>query len=110
MDTRRKLNRNVTWAICRSLNSHSDLRSKQYWESLVGFTLNQLIAHLESLFRPGMTWENRKEWHIDHIKPLALFDFETPKDTQFKEAWALKNLQPLWAKDNLSKGAKYSES
>lgn len=64
--------------------------------------------HLERQFLPGMTWENhgRFGWHIDHIIPLSAFNFETPDHIDFKRAWALSNLQPLWWQDNLKKRAK----
>lgn len=68
----------------------------------LGCTVEELMVHLEKQFQPGMTWENRGEWHIDHIKPLASFDLTD--EVQFKEACNYTNLQPLWAKDNLSKG------
>ena len=45
----------------------------------------------------------RKE-HIDHIVPKSHFRYEKPEDLQFKECWALHNLQPMWAKENLVKG------
>jgi 5-methylcytosine-specific restriction endonuclease McrA len=53
-----------------------------------------------------MTWDNyaHDTWHIDHIVPLSSFLFDTPDDPGFKSAWALANLQPLWAKENMSKG------
>lgn len=73
------------------------------WEALVGYTLADLMAHLESRFQPGMTFENYGEWHIDHITPKAAFNYETPDDIDFKRCWALSNLQPLWALDNMSK-------
>jgi len=64
------------------------------------------MAHLESKFLPGMTWNNRGDWHIDHVRPLASFSFETAQCPDFKAAWSLSNLQPLWALDNIRKGAK----
>lgn len=75
---------------------------------LLGYSLNQLMRHLEKRFQPNMTWENYGDegWHIDHKIPLSAHNYETPDDIDFKRAWALKNLQPMWAPENLSKGAK----
>lgn len=74
--------------------------------SLLGYTREELMSHLESQFSAGMTWENYGDWHIDHIVPIAAHDYETPDDIDFKRAWSLSNLQPLWATDNLKKSAK----
>lgn len=76
------------------------------WESLVGYTLADLRAHLERQFVKGMGWHNMSEWHIDHIVPVASFDITGPDCAQLVRAWALTNLRPLWAKDNLRKGAR----
>ena len=59
--------------------------------------------YIESLFQPGMTWENygRRGWHLDHIIPLTHFDLTIRK--QFLRACHYANLQPLWAKDNIKK-------
>lgn len=65
------------------------------------------MKHLEKQFTQGMTWENYGEWHVDHKKPMALFEFTSTDDEEFKECWKLDNLQPLWEKDNLSKGPRY---
>jgi len=72
----------------------------------LGCTVEELKLHLESRFQEGMTWDNHglHGWHIDHIKPLASFDLTDIE--QFKQACHYSNLQPLWATDNLSKGAK----
>ena len=51
-----------------------------------------------------MTWDNHGKWHIDHIKPCASFDLLHKK--QQRKCFYYKNLQPLWAQENLSKGAK----
>ena len=79
------------------------------WEAILGYSLDVLISHLERLFLPGMTWENYGEWHVDHIIPKAAFNYETDGDIDFHRCWALENLQPLWAFDNISKGAKLTE-
>lgn len=73
--------------------------------ALVGYTSEDLMAHMETLFTEGMSWDNHGDWHIDHIKPIAAFKAEGVTDLRIINA--LPNLQPLWAKDNLSKGAKF---
>lgn len=71
---------------------------------ILGYSANELKTHLESLFKEGMTWYNYGEWHIDHIRPVSKFD----KNADVKEVNALENLQPLWAKENLSKYNHYN--
>jgi hypothetical protein len=71
---------------------------------LVGCTTENVMKHLESKFTEGMTWENYGQWHIDHIKPCASFNLEDVEEQ--KKCFHWTNLQPLWAKDNLVKGAK----
>lgn len=87
-----------------------DLRTKKggrQWESLVGYTVAELMRHLEARFAPGMGWHNLSKWHVDHVRPLASFSFSSVDDPEFRAAWALTNLQPLWAEDNLRKGSRY---
>jgi len=71
------------------------------WEKIVGYTLSDIMIHLESLFLDGMSWDNYGKWHIDHIIPRYTFTID-----QIKECWALSNLQPLWAEDNMHKHKK----
>lgn len=73
------------------------------WEALVGYTKDDLVAHLERQFLPGMSWDRREDFHIDHIIPLASFKFTTADDPEFRAAWALSNLRPLWAIENITK-------
>ena len=74
--------------------------------ALLGCSIEFLWTHLESQFQPGMTRENRGEWHIDHIKPVDAFDLSDPN--QQRECFNYTNLQPLWAVDNWKKGNKYA--
>lgn len=73
--------------------------------SLIGCSMQDLRSYLESKFQIGMSWNNHGEWHIDHVKPLSAFDLTDA--TQLKAACHYTNLQPLWASDNLKKGASY---
>lgn len=90
------------------------IRSKSNGKKLYSTTLEMgcsslfLMDYLENLFTDGMSWENYGEWHIDHIVPLSKFDLTI--EEEFKKAVHYTNLQPLWAKDNMSKGKKdYTE-
>lgn len=77
------------------------------WQTIVGYTTADLMAHLERQFVNGMTWDNYgTHWHVDHIIPVASFKYESVDDEGFKACWAISNLRPLCAKENLSKRAK----
>lgn len=73
--------------------------------SRLGYTSAQLVGHLEARFSPGMAWGNYGDWHVDHRRPCASFDMTDPE--QFADCWELSNLQPLWAADNIRKGARH---
>lgn len=68
---------------------------------LTGCSMRALRLHLESLFKPGMTWGNYGEWHVDHKKPCVSFDMSSPQ--QQRECFHFSNLQPLWAEENCKK-------
>lgn len=102
---------NPQWVINRRMSAgiNGSLRGRKggkSWQSLVPYSLADLMTHLERQFLPGMGWANRKDWDLDHIVPLSSFTFTSPDDPEFRAAWALTNLRPLWAKDNIRKSAK----
>ena len=74
--------------------------------SLLGCTVEELKTYIENQFEDGMTWENwaYDGWHLDHIIPCSSFDLTKKKEQ--KKCFHYTNLQPLWAKDNMSKGSK----
>lgn len=99
------------WRICDSMstNVRNCLRRGKEgfsWRDLVDYSVQDLIVHLERQFKTGMNWENYGGWEIDHIVPLSSFEFDSYDHPEFKAAWTLTNLRPLWKKDNQSKGAK----
>ncbi len=101
-------------AISRDITKHLRLnnvdKANRKWESLVGYNCQDLLENLESKFKDGMTWDNYgSHWHIDHIKPKSLYKYSSAEDPLFKECWALDNLQPLEAKENIRKGNRYIE-
>ena len=75
------------------------------WETLVGYTVDQLIKRLKKTLPKGYIWQDYLDGklHIDHKIPISVFNFETPENIDFKKCWALKNLQLLPVKENLSK-------
>lgn len=79
-------------------------KANRKWDTLVDFTPIELKKHLESQFDEKMSWDNYGSyWHIDHIIPIAAFNFETPEDIDFKRCWNLNNLQPLEKTTNMRK-------
>jgi len=84
----------------RSSIEYKNLRSNE----LLGCEFKTAREHIESLFKPGMSWDNYGKWHMDHIIPCASFDLKCP--IQQLACCHYKNLQPLWAVENMSKGDK----
>jgi len=101
-----KLKCNTRTAVYTCLKERNVAKYRSTFQ-LLGYTIEELMAHLEKQFTEGMTWDNYGEWHVDHIRPMTSFKFESVDDPEFKECWSLSNLQPLWWNDNLSKGPSY---
>lgn len=86
---------------------------------LIGCSIEDLIKHLENNFilepREGidgddfipMSWENygNPVWHIDHIKPCSIFDLSDPLEQRRCFNW--RNVQPMYAIENIIKHNKY---
>ncbi|KQX35334.1 hypothetical protein ASD04_14945 [Devosia sp. Root436] len=87
-------------------NGLAGVKGGRAWEALVGYSISDLMAHLERQFLPGMSWANIGDWHVDHILPRAMFTYSSEQDPDFRACWALTNLRPLWSEANLEKGAK----
>lgn len=75
-------------------------RSKS--NKILGCSWEDLVKHIERQFTKGMSWDNRGEWHIDHIIPLATASCED----DIIRLNHFTNLRPLWAEDNRRKSAK----
>lgn len=110
-EIKRKLNSAISSAISQSLKGN---KKGRHWEDIVGWTLEKLMPHFKKQFKPdkkgkNMTWENygRGGWEIEHIRPIDSFNFTSYKSKEFKQCWALDNLQPLWWYENRSKSKKY---
>lgn len=105
----RRLSQDPQYAVSRDIRSRvrkairgaSGVKSKSC-QKLLGCSHAFAMAHIEAQFLPGMTWGNRKEWHIDHIIPVAAFDLTDPEHQSL--CFHYTNLRPLWAVDNIRKG------
>lgn len=101
-----KLLRTRLWSALKN-NQKSD-----HTLNLLGCSIDELKAHLEMQFEPGMTWDNlgkgEGKWQIDHIIPCSYFDLT--KEENQRICFNYRNLQPLWAKDNLEKSNSVSDN
>lgn len=90
--------------VCKSFKRGENKFKKIYkTETILGCTIEEFRNYIESKFVEGMTLDNYGTWHLDHIKPLALASSEE----EIIKLCHYTNFQPLWAEDNLKKGAKY---
>jgi predicted DNA-binding protein YlxM (UPF0122 family) len=102
-----RLNNAMRSAIYHSLKGN---KNGWHWEELAGYTVEDLRKHIESLWEPWMNWDNwgkydpnRRTWQIDHIKPVSSFNITGPECEDFKQCWALENLRPVPAIENILK-------
>lgn len=108
VDFKYRLDENMGSAISRSLK---DQKNGRKWEVLVGYTLEELIGHLEKQLDHKMNLNNYGSyWAVDHIKPRSLFTYSSENDAEFKQCWALQNLQPLEKIENIKKRNHYTEN
>jgi hypothetical protein len=110
---KRRLKKDVLYAVKSKLRQAVALsfsRAKQgksvNTEKLLGCTWFEAKAHIESLWKEGMNWNNhgqgRGKWQIDHIRPVSSFTSE-----EIHLMNHITNLQPLWSDENNSKGNYY---
>lgn len=92
---------NVALRQCRS-----GLRKFDTMVTLLGCSYSEFQKYIESIFTNGMTWEDvfSGQIHLDHKRPCSSFDLSN--EDQQRECFHFSNYQPLWALDNLRKGAK----
>jgi len=93
-----KLINNVRVRLIKYLKKLNITKKNKTFE-IVGCTPQELKEHLEKQFVDGMSWENRSEWHIDHIIPLS----SAKTEEEIYKLSHYTNLQPLWAIDNIKK-------
>lgn len=102
-----KLKCNIRTLIRSTFNrSGSNFRKNTKTENILGCTIPEFIEHIQSLFTEGMTLENNGQcvdcWHIDHIIPIS----SAKTEEEIIKLNHYTNLQPLWSRENMSKGNK----
>lgn len=102
LDPINRINSSIQSAVVSHLKS-AGLRKRRSKHEIFGWTLQELRNHIEALLDEGMTFENYGKWHIDHIVPIGRLRPTSENCPVFKAAWALRNLAPLWASDNIAK-------
>ena len=96
------LRSHINECLVRRNNYGTIIKGTLHTEDILGCSFEEFKIYIEKKFQSGMTWQNHGEWHLDHIIPLAS---AKTKDEVIKLCHYI-NYQPLWAKDNLKKGAK----
>lgn len=111
----RTIRTNLSSAIRIRLNKRNSSKKGESYLAKLGYTVEELRIHLESRFYPNpqtgetMSWDNwaQNGWHVDHVIPDSWFNYTSMDDQSFKDCWALSNLQPKWAYENLSKNNRF---
>jgi len=113
-----KLRRNVSKSIHEILGKNGKYR---LIFNMLGYSELELKQHLEKQFESWMSWENYGQydankwddnnpltwkWQLDHIIPHSTFNYTSPNDEDFKKCWALENLRPYSAKQNILDGTR----
>lgn len=114
-----KLKRNVSRVIAHQLIKAKSTKNNNSVFTHLPFSVIQLKSHLENLFDFWMTWENRGRynratwndndpsswtWQLDHIVPHSTFKYKDMNSEEFRKCWALSNLRPYSAKQNIMDG------
>lgn len=108
---RRRMASDPRYRITRSIRAYltwqlREGKAGRKTESMLGYSIGDLMGHLERQFTKGMTWDNYGDWHIDHIVPVSSFSIESADDPNLVRCWSLSNLRPCWASENIAKSDK----
>ncbi len=116
-----KLRGNVSQTIRAALKKQNSSKCGKSIFQYLPYTIEELKRHLELQFETNMTWKNYGKycvktwddndqstwtWNLDHIIPRSDLTYVSMEDENFQKCWALKNLRPLWSKQNVLDGAR----
>lgn len=118
-----KLNKLIAGSIRQAISSKGFKKDYKNKSKFLPHTIEELKIHLENLFEPWMNWQNNGKyivsewndddqstwmWQLDHIVPHSTFSYSSMEDQEFRDCWALSNLRPLSAKQNILDGTSRS--
>jgi hypothetical protein len=84
--------------ICTSL-SRKGYTKKSRTHQILGIDYNEFAKYIEKQFVNGMNWDNRKEWHLDHIVPISF----AQNEEDIRKLNHYTNFRPLWAEENMKR-------
>lgn len=90
--------------IYRLFNKSETLQKTTHSIEYLGCSIEYFLEYIKSKMTVEMTFQNI---HIDHIKPVSLFDLNN--EEEFLKCCHYTNIQPLLALDNMNKSNKWSE-
>jgi hypothetical protein len=114
-----KLRNNVSNLVRSYFKKNKTSKNGKSILNYLPYTIKQLKIYIESLFEPWMNWNNHGrydvntwndndsstwKWQLDHIIPHSTFNYSSMEDKSFRDCWALSNLRPLSAKQNILDG------
>ena len=117
----KKIRKNFSNTIHRALKKNGNKNKYHSISGYLPYNVKKLKRHIEKQFEPWMNWDNwgayRLQfwndndqstwvWQIDHIIPASEFKYKSMSDDEFTKCWALENLRPLNAKQNIIDGAR----
>jgi len=120
-DSSYKLKKIISSCVNNYLRRNFSSKKNKSSLSSLDYSINDLKKHIEDQFEPWMNWDNwgkyikskwddndqsTWKWQIDHIIPQSSLKYESMEEENFKKCWALSNLRPLSAKENLLKSDK----
>lgn len=94
-ERKRSLDRNIRQCLSYVIKKNGPFR----WSTIVDFTKEEFLSHIEKEFEEGMSFKNYGEWVISFHIPKRCYNFKSLKDEDFKRFWSLKNITPKWLKD-----------
>ena len=114
-----KLRKTISQSIRAALIISLSSKNKNSCIKYLNYSIQELKEYLEGLFEPWMNWNNRGNynpqtwndndlltwtWQLDHIIPQSKLPYAGMEDENFNKCWALSNLRPYSAKQNLLDG------